>query len=85
MGPRPGSFLSTKPCAWHMARAQQILIWDMNELILQWEKQVRIRGKAELMDSKYEALQKALAVVGCVDRMLSVFCYKSRPRSIVLW
>lgn len=31
VGPRPGSFLSTKPCAWHMARAQQILIWDMNE------------------------------------------------------
>lgn len=46
VGLSPGYLLSTKPWVWHMARAQQILIWDMNELILWCEKQVRVRGKA---------------------------------------
>lgn len=46
MGPSPGYFLITKPWVWHMARAQQILIGDVNALLLQCEKRVRVRGKA---------------------------------------
>lgn len=46
VGLSPGYFLGTKPSVWHMAPVQQILILDMNELILQCEKQVRVGGKA---------------------------------------
>lgn len=57
-----------------MAQAQQILICDMNELILQSEKQVRIRGKL-VAQGKYKALQKVLSEAGCTDGTRSVFCY----------
>lgn len=57
-----------------MAQAQQILICDMDELILQSERQVRIRGKLAAQ-GKYEALQKVLLGAGCTDGTRLVFCY----------
>lgn len=71
VGPSPGYFLSTMPCTWHMAQAQQILTCDTNELILQSEKQVRIRGKLVAQDN-YETLQKVLSEASCTDGTCSV-------------